>query len=399
MSMSEFEQPERNEEESSPLPLQKPAVPEDFTDEDVAFATELNALFSPEKESLPPYYIQTLLDVEDQRFEPVARGFEYKTSARVFRRLKLRRRLFGSHTTPFGALSMSMGDMFLRRSALTAVGTFALIMLLTVAFTGSSFASGVAILLRGTQTVGAYQVTQFPPTNVVHHSHNNRQNISDTVSKQIPLLAAQHQLHFPLYWPEYIPSSYALEHVNFYVGLDQQWVDGPMLEFEYYKSFPAANSSGTGQIWVREFKPRMDVLQLVEDGASTPIDMDGSGRALAIYVNGQWNSDNSGAATWVSGGRSELIYQADGVVFWIVGDQRDGIKEKQLMDIALGLTPDLPPQHLHTLQNWLPVSQMSEDAPGPFAEDVIIVIPSDSGDGSGSYYISVSSYQPPKNAH
>lgn len=399
MSMSEFEQPERNEEEPSALPLQGPAMPDDFTEEDVAFATELHALFSPEKESLPPYYIQTLLEVEDQRFEPVARGFEYKTSARVFRRLKLRRRLFGSRTTPFGAFSTSMGDMSLRRSALTAIGTFTLIMLLTVAFTASSFASGVAILLHGTHEVGAYQVTQFPSTGVMHSPFNNRPGAPDAVSKQISLLSAQHQLHFPLYWPEYVPPSYALQHVNFYAGLDQQWLDGPMLEFEYNEPFLAGSPAGTGQIWVREFKPSMDVLQLVEDGASTPIDMDDSGRALAIYVNGQWNSDTGGAATWVYGDRSELIYQVDGVVFWIVGDQRDGIKEKQLMDIASGLTTDLYPQHLRTLQTWLPVTQMSEDAPGPFAEDVIIVIPSDSGDGNESYYISVSSYQPPKNAH
>src|SRR5579883_2057197 len=72
MSMSEFERQE-NTEGNEPFPVamrRPPTPPDDFTEEDLAFARELNALFSLEEENLPPYYVQTLLDVEDQRFEP-----------------------------------------------------------------------------------------------------------------------------------------------------------------------------------------------------------------------------------------------------------------------------------------------------------------------------------------
>src|SRR5258708_22953603 len=68
-------------------------IPADFGEEDLAFVEELNALFSPEEEELPPYFAQTLLESEDPRFYPVEPGFEKKTSVRVFRDLKLRRPL------------------------------------------------------------------------------------------------------------------------------------------------------------------------------------------------------------------------------------------------------------------------------------------------------------------
>ena len=87
MRMSEFERQENEDgRELSSSSIHRPALPDDFTEEDASFAAELHALFSPEEENLPPYYVQTLLDVDDQRFEPVVRGFEYKTHARVFRR-------------------------------------------------------------------------------------------------------------------------------------------------------------------------------------------------------------------------------------------------------------------------------------------------------------------------
>ena len=78
MNTSEFEHKENNNEplEVSSLPTEIliPDVPEDFTAEDLAFAAELNAFFSPEEEGLPPCYVQTLLDMEDERFEPHGRN-------------------------------------------------------------------------------------------------------------------------------------------------------------------------------------------------------------------------------------------------------------------------------------------------------------------------------------
>jgi hypothetical protein len=395
--MSEFERPENDKgKEDCFFSAPTSAVPDDFTEEDLAFAGDLHAFFSPESENLPPYYVQTLLEVDDQRFEPVVRGFEYKTSARVFRRLKLRRRLFCPYTSPLNALSTSMGDASLRRSALAMLGTFALIMLLTVAFTGSSFASGVAILLRGTSGNGVYRTNNYP-VGMVHSSHVDPSTPAALSTKQISLFSVRQQLHFPVYWPEYSLPEYTLQHINLYVGLDQQWADGPMLEFEYSLS-PAEDSTGTGKIWVREFMPRTDVLQLVEEGASHSIDVDKSGRALAIYVDGQWKPDANGEPIWTYGGRSELIYQINGIVFWIAGSQSDGVAEKELMQIAQGLARYSIAPHMHWL-DATPVTQMTRDSSGPFSTDVIIIFPGDSAGQDGPYYLDVTSHQPPKNTY
>lgn len=397
MSMSEFERQENTEDdESFPVAIHRSATPDDFTAEDRAFAEELNALFSPEEENLPPYYVQTLLDADDQRFGPVPRGFEHRTSARVFRRLKLRRRLFYTRVSPLHELSMGIRDASMRRSLVAVVGTFILVMLLTIVFTGSSFAAGVALLLRGTHGSGIYLTNKYP-VGLVQGAQYNAQN--DFSPKSISLLAAQDQLLFPMYAPAYVPPVYSLAYINLYVGLDQQWANGPMLEFEFRLPPSDIAPKGTGELWIREFKPRADVLQLVQAGASVPIEMDGSGRALAIYVDGEWNLRSRGEPQWVPGGRSELIYQVDGVIFWIVGDQRDGVGRPQLMDVARGLAPVPLNQQFRVLGNAVTVSQMSEDVLGPFSTDVIVVYPSDSSDGGGPYYISVSAYQPPKNAH
>src|SRR5437764_3770096 len=92
MSTSEFDkQPNRWRENLSSLST--PGLPDDFSDEDMAFVQELDSLFAIDEEELPPYFVQTLLDAEEPRFQAVEHGFEQKTQARVFRRLKLRLRL------------------------------------------------------------------------------------------------------------------------------------------------------------------------------------------------------------------------------------------------------------------------------------------------------------------
>lgn len=398
MSMNEFEKQENTGgQEFSSLSLEKRDLPGDFTEDDLVFAEELNALFSPETEELPPYYVQTLLDGDDQRFDPVERGFEHKTSARVFRRLKLRRRLFYTHMSPLSALSADIGTGAMRRSLLALLATFVLLMMLTIAFTGASFASGIAILLHGTHAGGVYQTYTFPDPSMVHRADINWQSMPGPAAKQINLLDAQRQMHSALYSPFYIPSPYSLAHINLYVGLDQEWADGPMLEFEYNLRPSAGAAKGLGEIWVREFKPKADVLQLVEEGASVPIEIDHSGRAQAIYVDGLWVRHGKNLPEWVYGQRSELIYQLNGVVFWIVGDQRDGIGKKQLTRIAQGLMPLPTDQQFRMAEEATSVTQMNEPVDGPFANDLIVIFPDDGGDGP--YYLSVSSYQPPKNVH
>ncbi|MGH2480088.1 MAG: hypothetical protein ACRDHW_10575, partial [Ktedonobacteraceae bacterium] len=298
---------------------------------------------------------------------------------------------FYTHASPFNMFSMGIGNAPTRRSLLMLTATFLLVLFCTVAFTGPSFASGVALLLRGTQGSGAYPVKQYP-SGQTYTPHYDMQNDEPG---QISLQAAQQQMHFSIYWPQNKPDAYSLQHINLYVGLNQKWADGPMLEFEYSLPQTSVAPRGTGQIWIREFKPRADVLQLVKDGSSVPIQMDNNGRALAIYVDGQWNRRGKNIPVWVFWQRSELIYQINGVVFWIVGDQRDGIGEQQLMQIAQGLEPE---PHALTRQSLMMgdaiyVEQLNKDIPGPFANDVILISTDDGIDGPS--YMNVSSYQPP----
>jgi hypothetical protein len=221
--MSEFERQENTAERGfSSFSIQHPGIPGDFTEEDLAFAEELQTLFSPEEECLPPYYVQTLLDADDQRYEPVSREFEHKTSATVFRRLKLRRRLFYTHVSPLHALSMGIGDSSIRRSALAMVSSFALILLLTVAFTGASFVSGVAVLLHNKHS-GVYQMSKYP-VGLLASTLADSENMASS-TRQISLPQAQNQMLFQMYGPNYMTPGYSLAHVNFYVGLDQQWSD------------------------------------------------------------------------------------------------------------------------------------------------------------------------------
>jgi len=63
--MSEFEGlPNAWDRDFSTLSMQGHDLPADFSDDDVAFAQELDELFALPEEDIPPYYVQTLLDSE-----------------------------------------------------------------------------------------------------------------------------------------------------------------------------------------------------------------------------------------------------------------------------------------------------------------------------------------------
>jgi len=95
MSMSEFERRQGEaENELSCSPNHEAHVPDDFSEEDLKFASELHSIFSLEEEEVPPYYVQTLLDVENPQFSTPSLDLETRTRARVFRRLNIQRRLF-----------------------------------------------------------------------------------------------------------------------------------------------------------------------------------------------------------------------------------------------------------------------------------------------------------------
>ncbi len=394
MSMSESDQQldsDGDKNNNYSLPTQGHAIPTDFGEEDLAFVEELNCLFSPEEEDLPPYFVQTLLEAEDPQYYPLDPGFEKKTSARVFRHLKLRRRLYHDPRTLLGALSTGISDIYARRSLLALTAAFVFIMLITVAFTAPSFGEGVTMLLQGARG-GVYQVNHYP--NQVHRRSHDAANPQP---REITLTAAQQQLHFKMYWPQYLPQNYSLDsqYLLYQVKDEHQpWADDPIVELVYNLPETRAAPKGTGQIVIREFKPIENVLQVVQDDAAFTIQPDQFGRPKAIYVNGQWRPTNGNV--WDYGGRSEVIYQQNGVVFWIAGDQRDGIGEKILWKIAQSMQT-IPFNHLMAMNGETTYMTRAplDDVHDPFVTD-ILVIPDGSPDGM--YFMNVSSYQAAKTA-
>lgn len=338
----------------------------------MAFVQELNTLFAPENEALPPYYVQTLLEPDDPRFQTIEHGFEHKTSARVFRRLKLRRRLFSSHPTSLGNLLGEMKSLPARRSLLALTAVFLFFMIVTVAFTSTSFASGLEILLQGARS-GVYQVNKYPDK--VNHPTNN----ALYQPKEISLELAQASLmHFPIYWPVSLPANYAFTGIYLYQPQDQSRVDGPIVELEYDNFSPDVVSNGTGQIIIREFKPIEDVFQLVQSGSAYPLQVDQTGRARAIYIDGQWLPHGRFAHQWVTGGLNELIYQQNGVVFMIVGDQHDGINKGVLMQIAQSLQVVNFNRSMHMVDDVNNMVELVSNLPGP--NNVLVFFPTDGTD-------------------
>ena len=393
MSMKEFDQ-ELNNESNENLSLAglEQEIPPDFGEDDLAFAHELNSIFSPEREELPPYFVQTLLASEDQLFRPVEPGFEHKTRARVFRRLKLHRRLFHIPHSTYDAFVSGLGSIYARGSLLVTAFVFMLLMSVTVAFTAPSFATGMAILLQGAHS-GVYQVNAYPKSvHILTHKHRVAQNNVVDEPRQITLLEAQQQLHFKIYMPTSLPANYALNSIYLYQKTEESWTDGPFIKLVY--SLNGVKSKGTGQIVIREFLPNEDVLQVVQDKAVHPIQVDKNGQPTAIYINGQWQAINRLEHRWVYGERSELIYQQNGILFWIAGDQNDGIGEKELWNLAQSFRTISFNQYILMRSDMPSVTQAYlGDVLDPYSQELVIVYPDDNPSGA-AYYLSVSAEQP-----
>ena len=369
MSMNEFERPLNEREDAfTSFSAQERVVPTDFSEEDIAFAQDLDALFALDEEQVSLYFVQKLLESDDPCFQVVERGFEHKTRARVFRRLNLRRRLFHQHQ-PWLTRATSSS---LRRPLVALMVCCLLFMLCTMAFTSQSFAEGMALLLHGARS-GVYQVETYP--NGIRSASPGQ---NDTQPRQISLLDVQRDLHFPIYWPQVPLNTYVLDNIYLYQQPQQAWADGPILEL-HYDYISSRTAHGSGEIAIREFKPKGDVLQVVESGAAHAIQVDTKGHAQAIYVDGQWVSLRY-TRHWVYSGRSELIYQQDGVVYWIVGDQRDGMDENALLKLAQSLQV-VNIGHVRQVEvEMADLVQLVDDTSELFTGDVLAVFPDDGGD-------------------
>ncbi|GAC1686074.1 MAG: hypothetical protein PVS3B1_26010 [Ktedonobacteraceae bacterium] len=350
--------------------------PDDFSEEDASFAQELNALFSSEIEEVPPLFVQTLLAAEDPRLKIAEDGFELKTSAHVFRRLKLQRRLFHPQRPSLRLMRDALPSP--SRPLLTLISACMLFFLLTLTLAAPSFAAGMNYLLAGAHT-GVLQVHSLPPmpaTASSAHTHAAQKNQPTPGPKQISLLEAQNQLHFSMFLPDYIPARYTQSDMYMYMG-DQSWADGPVMVLDYYYSLPGVNLR---PITIYEFKPRgnVKVLQVVKGGAAKQVQISHNGDHPAIYVEGYWTQTSNSTSLWVYGNRCEIIKEdpRQQVVLWISGDKRDGMDEAELSSIT---------QSLHVLDyNRARVNRVlrhnEEDVTSLFSNDVIWL---DNSDNSG----------------
>ena len=391
MSTSEYENPDRKEWDNLFPSTIEPALPDDFTEEDIVFAQELSTLFSPPDEILPPYYSQTLLQPEDPRFVPVDDAFARKTSARVFRALKLRRRLFPRRRSPFMAIGETLREIVASKSFVAWAAALMLIMMLTAAFTAPSFERGVSLLLHGSRT-GVLQVPKAPSVQHNTDEYLPKPHYNNIRPRQVPLVTVEGILSFPIYWPQGMPANYALDTIKIYP--DNAWAGGSFVDLVYDIDVAHPAPKGKGQIVVREFKPSKQVLQVVQDGYAIPIGADQYGEnPEAIYVDGQWVlTSKMPSRVWIHGGRSEIIYQQDGVVFWIAGDQRDGINERVLWKLAQSLqnAPSVTSPSLKNVKATIYLPNSIDAIYDPFANDIASIASVDGS--SGQYYMTMSAY-------
>jgi hypothetical protein len=293
--------------------------PADFGPDEIEFATELRARFSPEREDLPPLYVQTLAG--DGRYPPIEANFEQKVTCLVFRRLGLERRgLFEPLRAPSGRRTSRVLAPVRRvgRVGSVVAACAAILMLAGVMVTGPSFAAGVRILLghTGVQPVASYPAVVLPSTSVKHHG---RDSIPSTPLTQVDWLGTAVDGYV-----------YQDTHVNV---TPPDWSNGPVVEMLYQRP---GSTPGSGMLDVREFRlspAYAGVLQVVADGSATSVMV---GDQPGVYVDGRWVHTDQQPG-WEFGVKSELIFERDGLIFWIVADQRDGTKQAQLVDIAARL--------------------------------------------------------------
>jgi hypothetical protein len=109
---------------------------------------------------------------------------------------------------------------------------------------------------------------------------------------------------------------------------------GPIIDLQYVLSERSHQQTGSGMLDIREFQIANSlsaVLQGVQDGSASYTAVNG---LPAVYVDGMWVRLPGQRMGWQTGARSMLIFERDGVIFWIVGDQRDGLDEAHLVQIA-----------------------------------------------------------------
>lgn len=313
--MKEFERVRRD---SAGTDHPEQPFPDDFTLDEEAFASELRELFPIEEEIMPPQFIQTV--IEDEWHSPTPPGFEQKLTYNVFSRLSLQRGpLFPrQRRAPWEPVRRAFTGA--ARPLTASLMAVAMLMVFSVVVASPSFAAGVQLLLAhtGVRQVNHYPDHVRPPSPVALH---------DATTALTP--------SFPVSWLGPLADQYVFTAAQALPATE--WSDGPIVELQY--AIPH-ESPGSGILDIREFKvsPNLQaVLQEVQAGSATPLSVGG---VPAVYVDGVWidpmvrRQPMMDTPIWQFGVRSELMIEQNGVVFWIVGDQRDGANQAELVRLA-----------------------------------------------------------------
>jgi hypothetical protein len=353
--------------------------PDDFTADEVDFASELRTFYALERDEPPPLYAQTLLGHE--RPAAAEPGFEHRVLYAVFRRLNLPRPRLFTRAAP-GAMLRAASRVLRENLAIVprSVGvglTAALVfMVLTVTLASPSFAAGLRILLGHT---GVQQVTSYPGG--IRSSRHRAQTST-------PKLA-----HLPgdtsLYWLGERFGDYAFDRVLQLAQPD--WAQGPMVDLRYVSATPGGMMTDMPAVLdIREFRLTSQwsaILQVVEAGSATQLSI---GADQVVYVDGEWvhytdRSHFGKSSEWQAGQKSELIFEHAGTIFWITGDQREGVDQALLEGVARQLIPaklaDMTPHPAAT--RWVG-REMAAALADPGEGEVYALVPAGQSPDSGA---------------
>lgn len=200
------------------------------------------------------------------------------------------------------------------RPLVTVVTLLVIFMLGSVVFASPSFAQGLRLLLGDT---GVQQVARYP---------------GHIASQRRVSTAKDDEGAMPTFWLGSSQGSYVYQGMR--TLAQQQYTRGPIIDVQYVLSERNAHQTGSGILDIREFQisdSLSAVLQGVQSGSISYTSVNG---LPAVYVDGMWVSTQGQRTIWQSGTRSMLIFERQNVIFWIVGDQRDGLGEAQLTAIA-----------------------------------------------------------------
>jgi hypothetical protein len=360
---------------------EEPTFPDDFTADEAAFAHELRTWYAVERDEAPPLYAQTLLGCD--RPEMAEPGFEQRVLYSVSRRLALPRPSLIDGAPALAWLrtagrSIVDAVFAIPRTVAATGGAIMAIMALTMMVASPSFATGLRILLGGT---GVQQVTSYPA-----HVQGPSSRV-DRSGKPQPL--GTPDPNAPVYW---IGESFG----GFtFAGIRElaqpSWAQGPLLDLTYIADTTGRVATDTTAVLnIREFQisdANSAVLQMVQAGYATAVT---AGDEQAVYINGSWmgaldNAHLGTSAVWTPGQKSELILEYAGVIFWITGDQRYGIDEAALVNVAkhflVAQVSQLTP---HVQLTRLAGQELQAALADPGAEEIVSVVPAGQPLSSGT---------------